>query len=296
VYCNYAVGFNNVDTVAATVYGIAVGNTPGVLTETTAEMAVALTFAAARRVIEGDRFVREGRFTGWLPTLFLGQLLNHKTLGVIGTGRIGEAYARMMVGGFCMNLVYYDLHENKSLENFVASFSMLQREMGNPGISVKRAETIDELLAASDVISLHTTLNESTYHLINAERLSLMKDSAILINVSRGNVVDEKMLVLHCSTHPEFRVGLDVYENEPVLSTGLSELPNVVLAPHLGSATMWTRTNMAMLSAHNIAAILNGYPVWNQQDISPFLADLAPKAAPSIVNAHELGLPLYLAH
>jgi len=292
-YSNYAVGYNNVDIAAATGCGIPVGNTPGVLTETTAEMAVALTFAAARRVVEADRFMREGFYKGWLPSLFLGELLRRKTLGVIGAGRIGAAYALMMLQGHRMNLIYCDHHQNKYLEDHIVAFADFLKTRGEDPVSVRRAGSVEEVLREADVVSLHLPLDQTTHHLIDRERLALMKENAILINTSRGPVIDESALVAHCRKHPNFRVGLDVYEDEPDMKPGLSKLDNVVIMPHIGSATSWTRQGMAVLAACNVAAILMSYPAWQDPDISLFLSDNPPKAAPSIVNAEELGIPSY---
>ena len=295
VYSNYAVGFNNIDVTAATRYGIPVGNTPGVLTETTAQMAVALTFAAARRICEAERHLRGGNFTGWLPTLFMGSLLWRKTVGVIGAGRIGEAYARMMVEGHKMDLIYYDLQRNESLENHIAAYNKFLAEQNEAPVSCKRAESVEELLRQSDCVSIHTILDPSTRHFINAERLALMKSDAILVNTSRGPVIREADLVAHCQKHPDFRAGLDVFENEPDLAPGITELENVVTVPHIASATRWTREGMATLAAQNVAAVIMGYPAWHASDISPFLDENPPNAAPSIINAQELGMRFYSA-
>ncbi len=159
----------------------------------------------------------------------------------------------------------------------------------------RRAATLDELLRVVDVLSLHAPLTETTRHLIGRPELATMKETAVLVNTSRGPVLDEVALVEHCRAHPGFRAGLDVYEDEPGMKPGLSELDNVVLAPHLGSATSWTREGMATLAAANVIALLNGWPVWPQattlSDVLPFLDEPAPQAAPSIVNADALGLP-----
>jgi hydroxypyruvate reductase 1 len=291
-YSNYAVGYNNVNVDVASAHSIPVGNTPGVLTETTAEMTVALTFGAARRVAEADVFMRGGEYHGWLPTLFLGMLLKGKTVGVIGAGRIGAAYARMMVEGMKMNLVYFDLYQNKALEAYIDAYSKFLVSQGEEPVTCTRLDSAEAVLAASDVVSLHPVLDETTHHLINAERLALMKKNAILINASRGPVIDEAALVAHCQANPDFRVGLDVFEDEPAMKPGLAELPNVVIVPHIASATSWTREGMATLAATNVAAILSGYGAWtDQNDILPFLGDNPPKAAPSIVNADAVGLP-----
>jgi hydroxypyruvate reductase 1 len=291
VYSNYAVGYNNVDLAAATRCGIPVGNTPGVLTDTTAEMAAALTLAAARRVGEAERFLRAGRYQGWLPTLFLGELLRGKTLGIIGAGRIGAAYARMMARGHGMNVLYYSRSANKALEEDIEAFGRFQASRGQVAVSCRRVDSLEVLLQQADCVSIHTVLDETTHHLIDARRLALMKPNAILVNTSRGPVVKEDDLVAHCRTHPDFRAGLDVFENEPALAEGLGELDNVVIVPHIASATGWTRQGMATLAAANVAGLLMGYPVWNRPDIRPFLEDDPPQAAPSIVNAADLGLP-----
>jgi hydroxypyruvate reductase 1 len=292
-FSNYAVGYNNVDVAAATRHGIPVGNTPGVLTETTAEMAVALTCAVARRVGEAERFMRAGRYQGWLPSLFLGTLLRRKTVGVIGAGRIGAAYGRMMVEGFKMDLIYFNRRPNPELENDIGAYSEFLRARGQAAASCRRAQDLEELLHTADCVSIHTILDQSTHHLINAERLRMMKPDALLINTSRGPVIDEAALVAHCRANPDFRAGLDVFENEPAMAPGLNELDNVVIVPHIASATRWTREGMASLAACNVAGMLSGYPAWQRADISPFLQGDAPRAAPSVVNAGELNYPVY---
>lgn len=292
-YSNYAVGFNNVDVDAATRHKFPVGNTPGVLTETTAQMAVTLTFAAARRVGESERFMRAGHYRGWLPTLFMGELLWRQTLGIIGAGRIGAAYARMMVEGHKMNLVYYDLYQNKDLEEFIAAYGDFLKSRGEDPVVCRRVEDVDDLLREADCVSVHTVLDESTHHMINSEKLALMKDNAILVNTSRGPVIDEAALVAHCQKHPAFKAGLDVFEDEPEMKPGLVDLENVVIVPHIASATSWTRQGMATLAGCNVAGILMGYPAWNRPDILCFLEGDSPKAAPSILNAEELGIPIF---
>jgi len=293
-YSNYAVGYNNVDVEVASKHGISVGNTPGVLTETTAEMAVALTFAAARRVAEADVFMRSGEYRGWLPKLFLGERLTGRIVGVVGAGRIGAAYARMMVEGLKMNLVYFDPFPNQALEEFIAAYSAFLQGRGEGPVTCRRADSVDEVLKTADVVSLHPALDETTHHLMNAERLSLMKENAILVNASRGPVVDEAALVEHCRRHPDFRVGLDVFEDEPEMKPGLAQLANIVMVPHIASATSWTREGMAILAASNVAAVLNGFAAWEEnQGVEAFLGDDPPEAAPSIVNAQAVGMATY---
>ncbi len=289
-YSNYAVGYDNVRVPEATQRGIPVGNTPGVLTETTAEMAATLTFAAARRVVESDVWLRAGNFRGWLPDLFLGARLAGGTLGVVGAGRIGSAYAMMIAPGCGMNLLYADAVRNESLE---ARFAAVVDAFGYEGDRrpTCRQVELDELLAQSDIVSLHTPLTDDTRHLIDATRLARMKDDAVLVNTSRGPVVDEAALVAHLRAQPEFRVGLDVFEAEPALEPGLAEQPNAVIVPHIASATKWTREGMATLAACNVAAILRGDPVAAELDVTEFLEGDVARKAPSIVNAEELGLP-----
>ncbi|MCL1599356.1 MAG: hypothetical protein M3094_09245, partial [Actinomycetia bacterium] len=245
---------------------------------------------AGRRVVEADRFMRGGKYDGWLPGLFLGQRFFGATVGVIGAGRIGAAYGRMMVEGFKMDLVYFDQRPNDQLERYVADYSALLVDNGENPVQCRRVSSVEELLRVADVVSLHTVFDESTRHLINADRLALMKSDAILVNTSRGPVIDEAALVVHCQSHPDFKVGLDVFEDEPAMKPGLAELDNVVIVPHIASATVWTREGMATLAAANVAAILSGHPVWSQDDVLPFLSGDVPAAAPSILNAAELGL------
>lgn len=290
VYSNYAVGYDNVKIAEATTRGIAVGNTPGVLTEASAEMAVALTLAAARRVNEAESFLRAGKFTGWLPDLFLGKRLDGGTLGIIGAGRIGSAYAKMLATGHRMNVIYFSRSRQRALEQYFDRICPAIAADCGRAIACYRADSLEDLLEHADVVSLHVPLNETTRHLINRDRLRLMKSDAILVNTSRGPVIDEAALVEHLRENEDFRVGLDVFEREPILAPGLAELPNAVIVPHIASATVWTRAGMAALAAANIAAVLKGYPVTGALRVEDFLAGEIPRQAVSILNARELGL------
>ena len=241
IFANYAVGFNNIDVDAATRRGILITNTPGVLTQTTADLTWALIFAVARRITEGDRFTRRGRFQGWGPMLLLGSDITGKTLGIVGAGRIGTAVAERSAG-FGMTVLYTDAVPNETLEKKHNA----------------RRVAIDDLLKRSDFVSLHVPLLPETTHLIGSRELNLMKKTAYLINTCRGPVVDEKALVEALKSGEIAGAGLDVYEDEPRLEPGLSELDNVVLLPHIGSATVETRTKMATMAAQNLIAGLKG--------------------------------------
>jgi D-3-phosphoglycerate dehydrogenase len=241
IIANYAVGYDNIDVKAATAKGIVVTNTPGVLTDSTADMAWALLFSITRRIVEGDRLTRAGKFTGWAPMLLLGGDLVGKTLGIIGAGRIGTAMA-MRSRGWNMRILY----TTQSSRNAV-----LEETLG-----AKRVD-LETLLKESDFISLHTPLSEKTRHLIGSREFSIMKRTAYLINTGRGAVIDEVALVNALRNKQIAGAGLDVYEEEPKLKPGLAELDNVVLTPHLGSATVETRTKMSLMVAENIIAVLN---------------------------------------
>lgn len=283
-YCNYAVGYDNVELDAATRYHIAVGNTPGVLTEATAEMAMALTMACARRITEADVFTRAGNFKGWLPDLLLGKRLWRSTIGIIGTGRIGSSYIRMMVRAFQMDLVYIDHKRNSGLEADLTAYNEYLLSTGSNPVQIKFALSAEELLREADVVSLHVPLTADTRHMIAKPQLLCMKPDAVLINTSRGAVINESDLAEHCKTHPDFKAGLDVFEFEPVINDVLKELPNVILAPHIASATGWTRENMAKLAALNIKGVIEGYPAWDKVSIDPFLGENPPQSIPSILN------------
>jgi len=242
VIANYAVGFNNIDVTAATERGIPVTNTPGVLTETTADLAFALLMACARRVVEADRFMRAGKYEGWGPMLFLGRDIHDKTLGIVGFGRIGQAMAQRGLG-FRMKILYNDA-ERASLE-LERAYNAEYREL-------------PDLLRESDFVSLHVPLVESTRHLIGDAQLELMKTTAILINTSRGPVVDEKALVRALEAGLISGAGLDVFEREPEFEPGLAELANVIMVPHIASASVDTRTRMATMAAQNACAVMRG--------------------------------------
>ncbi|KAA0873807.1 hypothetical protein EYC94_25845, partial [Enterobacter hormaechei] len=240
------------------------------------------------------QFMRAGLYDGWLPHLFVGNLLKGQTVGVIGAGRIGSAYARMMIEGFKMNLIYYDLYQSTRLEKFVTAYGQFLKANGEQPVTWKRAATMEDVLREADVISLHPVLDKTTYHLINPERLAIMKKEAVLVNASRGPVIDEVALVEHLKANPMFRVGLDVFEDEPYMKPGLADMKNAVVVPHIASASKWTREGMATLAALNVLGKIKGYPVWgNPNLVEPFLKEDAtpPAACPSIVNAKQLGLP-----
>jgi hydroxypyruvate reductase 1 len=288
-YSNYAVGYDNVDVAAASARGIRVGNTPGVLTDATAEMAVALTVAAVRRVVEADAYMRAGRYDGWLPSLFLGQQLRGRTLGLLGAGRIGRAYARIMVEGFGMDLCWFDPAPTDAVHDWFEDLCSYRQRRGDDALECRRATCVEDVLREADVVSLHMPLNDDTRHLLNARRLALMKPDALLINTSRGPVIDEAALVAHCREQPRFRAGLDVFEHEPRMAPGLVALDNVVIVPHIASATVWTREAMATLAACNVAGMLAGHPLAPPDTpVTAFLADPAPQAIPSLVNAKLL--------
>ena len=238
---SYAVGYDNIDVKFATKLRIPVSNTPGVLTNATSDMAWALLFSVARIIVEADKFTREGKFTGWDPMLMHGKDITGKTLGVIGTGRIGTAFA-LKSKGFDMNVLYVDQIQNEKLEKEINA----------------RKVTTETLLKESDFISLHVPLVPATYHLISEKELKMMKKTAVLINTSRGPIVDEKALAKALKEKWIFGAGLDVYEDEPEITVELLTFDNVVLQPHSASATTDSRENMAVIAAENMIAGLKG--------------------------------------
>ena len=242
IIANVAVGYDNIDVAAATRAGILVSNTPDVLTDTTADLAFALILATARRLLEANKFLMEGKWNKWAIDLLVGQDVHHQTLGIIGLGRIGRAVARRG-RGFSMRILYSDARRAPE---------EVERELEAAYVP------LEELLRESDIVSIHTPLNESTRRLIGAEQLKLMKPTAILVNTSRGPVVDEAALVEALRNRTIWGAGLDVFENEPKVHPGLLELPNAVLVPHIGSATVATRLKMCMLAAENVIAALEG--------------------------------------
>ncbi|OGN86621.1 MAG: hypothetical protein A2082_02835 [Chloroflexi bacterium GWC2_70_10] len=237
-------GFDNIDIAAAKKRGIPVTYAPGILDETTADGAFGLLIAAARRFGEAERVLRAGEWKGWGPGQFLGQDVHHATLGIVGMGRIGRQIARR-ASGFEMRVIYYDERRNDQAE----------RELSVVYVP------LDRLLAESDIISVHVPLMPSTRHLIDAEALRKMKPSAVLINTSRGPVIDERALAEALRDGVIAAAGLDVYEREPRVEPLLLELENVVLLPHIASASERTRTRMAVRAAQNILAFLDGKPL-----------------------------------
>ena len=242
IIANCAVGFDNIDLGQARKRGILVTNTPGVLTETTADLTWALILATARKIPQSDRFTRNKRFRGWELDLFLGKEVTGKRLGIVGMGRIGKAVA-LRARSFRMEVVYSDPHRLPPEEEktYAAAFVSL-----------------DDLLASSDIITIHASLNSGTFHLLSAQKLRLMKKDAILINVARGPIVDEKALARALAKRQLWGAGLDVYEKEPMIQAELLRLDNVVLLPHIGSATYETRLRMAMMAARNLIQGLKG--------------------------------------
>jgi len=242
IIANCAVGYNNIDIDYARQKKILVTNTPGVLTETTADLTWALILAIARRIPQADKFTREKKFKGWELALFLGKEITGKRLGLIGMGRIGKAVA-LRAQAFRMEIVYSDPNRLNPEDESAYKAAFLP---------------LDDLLQTSDIISIHASLTPQTYHLISREKLSLMKKDAILVNLARGPIVDEEALVEALEKRQIWGAGLDVYEKEPEITSRLFTLDNIVLLPHIGSATYETRLKMAMIAARNLVQGLSG--------------------------------------
>jgi len=241
VFANYAIGFNNFDVEEAKKRNVILTNTPGGGADHVAEHTWALILSVSCNILGGDAYMRAGKYKGWDPMLMHGVQLKGRTLGILGSGRIGADVAKRAKHGFEMNVVYYDVKRNETIE----------KELG-----ATFYPTVEEVLKVSDVVSVHVPLLPSTQHLINAERLSLMKKEGILINTSRGPVVDEKALVEALKNKTIRGAGLDVFEFEPNLTEGLRELDNVVMTPHIASATDESRHEMAVMAAENIISVL----------------------------------------
>jgi lactate dehydrogenase-like 2-hydroxyacid dehydrogenase len=247
IIANFGVGFNNIDIEAAKSQGLTVTNTPDVLTDDTADIAVTLLLNVARRIGEGERHVRGRQWTGWRPTHMLGTKVNGKTLGLIGFGRIAKAVARRAHHGFGMKIIYTDPFPPKPEEA--------------KALGAEPRATVEDVLREADFVSLHCPATPETRHLINAERLKVMRPEAFLINTARGDVVDEAALVAALQAKRIAGAGLDVFEKEPQVSSELLGMENVVLLPHLGSATVETRVAMGLRAIENLTLFFSGQPV-----------------------------------
>jgi glyoxylate reductase len=247
VVANYAVGYDNIKVDDCKAKNVLVTNTPGVLTETVAEHAIGLLFATAQNIPQADKYTRQGMFTCWGPMLFLGTDVRNKTIGIIGLGRIGLEIVKRLRDGFGISFIYYDLKRNEQAE----------KEFGVQYVS------LEDLMKNSDFVSIHVPLTPETKHLIGDKELRLMKKTAYLINTSRGAVIDEVALVKVLQEKVVAGAGLDVYENEPKLTDGLAQLDNVVLLPHIASASIGTRSKMSEMAAANIVEVLSGKPPIN---------------------------------
>lgn len=243
IFANYAVGFNNFNLADAKTRGVTLTNTPGMSADTVGEHTVAMLLALTSRILEGDAYIRAGKYKGWDPMLLMGTDLEDLTVGIVGGGRIGYRAAHILGKGFGMKIAYYDVQRSEPFEK---------------DLNAVFYSDLDELLKVSDIVSLHVPLLESTHHLINAERLALMKPTAFLINTARGPVIDEAALVEALRNKTIAGAGLDVFEFEPKLAPGLTELPNVVLTPHIASSTVKTRDQMAVRAVTNIIDFLEG--------------------------------------
>jgi glyoxylate reductase len=240
IAANFAVGYNNIDVKAATARGVPITNTPGVLTETTADLTFALLLAMSRRIVESDKYMRAGKYKSWAPMLLLGSDVHSKTIGIVGFGRIGYSVAQR-ARGFNMKVLYNDIEEKSYAKEFDA-----------------KLVSLETLLKESDFVTLHPFLDNASNHLIGEAQLKMMKPTSFLINASRGPVVDEKALVKALKAKVIAGAALDVYEREPEFEPELAQLDNVVMVPHIGSATIETRNAMGSLAANNIVARLKG--------------------------------------
>lgn len=243
IFANYAVGFDNIDLAAASERGIQVTNTPDVLTETVAEFAFGLILAVARRIVESDSFARAGKYHGWEPELLLGDDVSHKTLGVVGLGRIGSRVAYHAARGFDMRVLYYDIQRNENFEREVAA---------------EFRANADDVFKEADFVSIHVPLLPTTRHMVNADRLKMMKPTAYLVNTSRGPIVDEGALRDALKARTIKGAAIDVWEHEPELTPGLADLSNIVITPHTASATEEARQKMGEVAAKNIIEALEG--------------------------------------
>ena len=241
VIANYAVGFNNIDIDYAKSKGIVVTNTPDVLTDSTADLTMALVLACARRIPEAEKLMRDKKFKGWKPKLLLGMELRNKFFGILGAGRIGTEVAKRAYAFGCKIIYFSDLR-NPSIEKKLGA----------------KRESLNMLLKKSDIISVHLPLNKKTYNLLNETNLNLLKKTAIFINTARGEITDEKFLLSMLKQNKIAFAGFDVYENEPKLREDFYKLNNVILLPHIGSATVEARNNMSLLAAKNVIAVLSG--------------------------------------
>lgn len=244
ILASYGVGFNHIDLEVAKAHGITVTNTPDVLTDCTADLALTLLLMVARRAGEGERHVRAGAWTGWRPTHMMGTSVTGKTLGLIGMGRIARAVAARARHGFGMNIVFHD------------PYPPAPEQLA--GLDARRCDSVDEVLKQADFVSLHCPGGRATYHLINRERLAIMQPHAFLINTARGDVVDEQSLVEALRNGVIAGAGLDVFEHEPKVSEALLSMDKVVILPHLGSATRETRVAMGMRVVENLRAFFSG--------------------------------------
>ncbi len=243
---NFGVGYNHIDVAAAKAAGVAVSNTPGAVTDATADIAMTLMLMTCRRAGEGERMVRAGDWKGWHPTQLLGQHLSGKTVGIVGMGRIGKAIARRCHFGFGMDVVFF----NRSV-------------VDDPGVAGGQLDTLEDVARAADVVVVAVPANPQTHHLIGSGFLAEMKSTAVLVNIARGDIVDEQALIAALQDSRIFGAGLDVYEFEPAVPDALVAMENVTLFPHLGTATLEVRTAMGLMAVDNLTAFFDGLPLPN---------------------------------